>query len=61
MEAEERAFVISAVKELLKEVRDGKVHFLKDKVPQTIAEVAAVRCDDAGDPITRPSVHWSGY
>lgn len=51
MESPDRAFIASAVKELFKRINEGTVHLLEERVPQTVAEVRAVRFDDQGEPI----------
>ncbi len=51
MDTDEKGFIVAAVKELFGCINEGQVHLLEDRVPQTVAEVKAVRFDDAGEPI----------
>jgi len=44
-------FLIFAVKLLLKRVKEGKVKFLAEKVPETMKAVDAVRFDKDGNPV----------
>jgi len=51
MNGPSREFVIFAVKELFKRIKDGTVHFAPNGVPQTVQQIEAVRFDDVGEPI----------
>jgi hypothetical protein len=50
MQGTERDFIVFAVKRLFDKIKRGQVHFA-NTVPQTLAEVKAVRFDENGEPI----------
>jgi len=51
MDSSEREFIILAVKELFRKMREGKIRFLEGQVPETVKAVEAVRFGDDGEPV----------
>src|SRR3981189_2923110 len=48
---EEREFLVLAVKLLFRRSKEGKLTFVRDRVPQTLEALARVRFEQNGDPI----------